>query len=160
MNALRTSFPDGSFEVVVCNQMYEHAPDAYQLLQEIYRLLVPGGVCYFGAVSRLTPIEPHYRLPFLSWLPKPIAHLYMRAAGKGERYYENLRTYWGLKALLSDFVVHDYTLKVIGDPDKFNARDMIPKGSLLDCIPLFVWQLAYSILPSYIFILRKANPQQ
>ena len=50
----------------------------------------------------------------------------MRAAGKGERYYENLRTYWGLKVLLSDFIVHNYTLKVIGDPDKFDARGFVP----------------------------------
>ena len=84
MHALHTGFADNIFDVVVCNQMYEHVPDAEQLLQEIRRILVPGGVCYFGATNRLKVIETHYgRLPFLSFLPKPLANLYLRILGLG-----------------------------------------------------------------------------
>jgi ubiquinone/menaquinone biosynthesis C-methylase UbiE len=146
---------DDSVDLVLCNHVYEHVPDARQLFREIHRVLRPGGRCYLGAASRLTPIEPHYHLPFLSWLPKPLAHRYMRITGKGREYYENLTTFGGIRKLIADFEVQDYTLAVIADPDRFCARDMLPAGGWLARIPMQVWQACYRILPSYLFILRK-----
>ena len=148
-------FPDQSIDLIICNHVYEHVPDATILFSEIYRVLKTDGICYLGAASRLTPIEPHYHLAFLSWLPKPLAHLYMRITKKGNYYYENLRTFWGIKTLIKRFDIVDYTLAVIQDPDKYKARDLIPKHSLLDRLPMFVWKTFYWILPSYIFILRR-----
>lgn len=151
----RFPFRDASVDLMVCNHVYEHVPDAATLLDEIWRALRPGAACYLGAASRLTPVEPHYRLPFLSWLPKFLADRYMRWTGRGERYYENLRTYWGIRALLRRFEVEDYTLRVVGDPDRFEARDLIPRGGWVDRVPKFIWRLFYWFLPSYILVLRK-----
>jgi ubiquinone/menaquinone biosynthesis C-methylase UbiE len=154
-DSLRIPVPDSSIDLLVCNNVYEHVPDAELLFSEIYRVLKPFGMCYLGVASRLTLIEPHYHLPFLSWLPKTVAHWYVRAAGKGRYYYETMRTYQGIRRLISRFKVTDYTLKIVADPDRFKARDLFPAGGLLEKIPLFCWRLGYSLLPSYIFILRK-----
>jgi SAM-dependent methyltransferase len=148
--------PDACADLVVCNHVYEHVPDAMVLFREIHRVLRPGGVCYLGAASRLILMEPHYHLPFLSWLPKPLAHRYMRLAGKGNWYYENLRSYWGIRRLIEAFKVEDYTLRVLAEPDRFRARDLIPRGGFLECIPRAVWRLLYPLLPSYLFILRRS----
>lgn len=156
MDALHTSFPNESFHVVVCNQMYEHVPDAAQLFQEIYRILAPGGVCYFGATNRLKVIETHYgRLPFLSYLPKPLAHLYLRALGKGQYYYENLYSYGSLNRLCADFERTDYTVKVVENPEKFSATDMITVGSPSQHLALTILRFAYWAFPGYIWLLRK-----
>ena len=154
-DTMQLPFADKSIDLIICNHVYEHVPDAERLFSEIYRVLTAEGVCYFGAASRLTLIEPHYNLVFLSWLPKYLAHFYMRLAGKGEFYYENLRTYWGIKKLISNFTITDYTTRIIKDPDAFAARDLIPKNSLIEKIPFFIWKLFYWVLPGYIFILRK-----
>ncbi|CAK0775968.1 Methyltransferase type 11 domain-containing protein [Gammaproteobacteria bacterium] len=151
----RLPLPDACTDLVICNHVYEHVPDAAILFQEIHRVLRPGGVCYLGAASRLTPMEPHYHLPFLSWLPKSLAHLYMRLTGKGEYYYENLRSYWGIRRLIGAFEVKDYTLRVLEDPDRFRARDLVPQEGLWSRVPLAVWRLLYPLLPSYLFILRR-----
>jgi SAM-dependent methyltransferase len=151
----RLPFADASAQLVICNHVYEHVPEAERLFNEIERVLAPGGMCYLGAASRLTLMEPHYHLPFLSWLPKPLAHRYMRAAGKGDFYYERLRTYQGICRLISRFEILDYTLKVVADPDRYAARDLFPKGGLLERIPMWIWKSLYWFLPSYIFILRK-----
>ncbi|MVF11184.1 class I SAM-dependent methyltransferase [Ketobacter sp. MCCC 1A13808] len=156
-DSMRLPFENSSIDLVVCNHVYEHVPDPSRLFMEIKRVLKPEGICYFGAASSLTIIEPHHHLLFLSWLPKRIANKYMKIMGKGGDYYENLFTYWGLKKLISEFHVEDYTLKVIRDPDRFNMRDMIPKNSLLDKTPIWVWKLFYQLLPSYIFVLRVKN---
>lgn len=142
-------------DLIVCNHVYEHVSDPKRMFAEIYRVLTADGVCYLGSASRLTIIEPHYGLPMLSWLPKSLAHLYMRAMRKGDFYYENLRTYWGIKRLIGNFYVVDYTLKVIAEPDSFSARDLFPKRGFLEKIPLTVWKTFYWVLPTYIFLLSK-----
>jgi SAM-dependent methyltransferase len=154
-DSLRIPLPDRSVDLIICNHVYEHVPDAERLFTEIYRVLKNTGVCYLGAASRLTFVEPHYHLPFLSWLPKPLAHLYMRFAGKGSHYYENLRTIWGIRRLISRFDVLDYTLKVVENPDRFHARDLFPRGGVLEKIPMWAWRFSYVLLPSYLFILKR-----
>lgn len=158
MDALNTSFPSNSFDVIVCNQMYEHVPDAQQMLAEIRRLLVPGGVCYFGATNRLKVIETHYgRLPFLSYLPKKLANLYLRVLGKGDYYYENLYTYWTLKKLCGAFRIVDYTKTVVRDPERFAASDMVEKGSTQQKLALLMLSAAYWLSPGYIWLLEKPS---
>lgn len=146
---------DNSVDLIICNHVYEHVPDPVTLFSEINRVLRNQGICYLGAASRLTIMEPHYHLPFLSWLPKTLANVYYKIMGKGDFYYENLRTYWGIKSLIKQFEVLDYTLAVVKDPDKYSARDIISKGGLYANIPIFLWRLFYWFLPSYIFILKK-----
>ncbi|WP_457675768.1 methyltransferase domain-containing protein [Thiolapillus sp.] len=154
-DSLHLPLEDGSVDLVICNHVYEHVPDPRRMFGEIHRVLSDEGVCYLGAASRWTPMEPHYHLPFLSWLPKFLAHRYMRLFGKGDYYYENLRSYGGIRRLIAGFRVEDYTLKVIEDPDLYRARDMLPRGGLLDRLPMWVWRVFYRVLPTYILILRK-----
>lgn len=154
-DSMSLPFESNSVDLVICNHVYEHVPDASKLFDEIHRVLRAGGACYLGAASRLTLIEPHYHLPFLSWLPKVIAHRYVRLFGKGTEYYEKLRTYWGIRRLIHKFEINDFSLKIVEFPDRFCARDLIPEGSLVSKIPMFIWRLSYPILPSYIFVLKK-----
>ena len=56
---------------VVCNHVYEHVPDAAALMRDVHRVLRSDGVCYFAAGHTLQLIEPHYRVPFLSWFRVP-----------------------------------------------------------------------------------------
>ena len=154
-DSLNLPFADNSIDLILCNHTYEHVPDAEILFSEIQRVLKPGGRCYLGAASRLILMEPHYHLLFLSWLPKLLAHKYMQIMGKGDEYYEMLRTYWGIRKLIRAFDVTDYTLNVLKNPGRFGARDMIREGSWIERTPTFIWKLVYPLLPTYIFILKK-----
>src|ERR1041384_3376894 len=42
-NALRLSFPDGSFDVVMCATVLSHVPDGETAIPEMARVLRPGG---------------------------------------------------------------------------------------------------------------------
>jgi 2-polyprenyl-3-methyl-5-hydroxy-6-metoxy-1,4-benzoquinol methylase len=81
-NGIRLPFASKQFDVVVCNHIYEHVPSSSKLLKEIKRVLKDDGVCYFSAGNRCWPIEPHYKIPFLSWLPRNIANRYLQITGK------------------------------------------------------------------------------
>jgi SAM-dependent methyltransferase len=146
---------DKTFDVIICAHIYEHVPDYNSLMREIHRTLKDNGVCFFAAQNRLTFIEPHYFLPFLSILPKPLANLYMRAFGKGDSYYENLLWHWQLKRLVSDFEIHDYTKHVVARPEEFSATDVVRPGAISQKLGLFLLDRAYFLCPTYIWILKK-----
>lgn len=155
MNGERLAFRDDAFDVIICAHVYEHVPDANRLLAEIRRVLKPRGVCFFSAGNRLSLIEPHYRLPFLSIPPRIISHLYLRALGRGQFYYERHLTYWGLKKLVSGFDVIDYTKRVVDAPERYAAQDVVAPGSVLQVISRWLLKVAFWACPTYLWILRK-----
>jgi SAM-dependent methyltransferase len=114
----RLPLADGTLDFVIMNHLYEHVSRPDVLFREAFRVLVPGGSAYVTAGSRLALIEPHYRLPFLSWLPRPVASAYLRTSGRGERY-EGIRflTYRPLTMLMraAGFIVHDITERAIDE---------------------------------------------
>lgn len=82
-------FENESFDIVISNHVIEHVGDReaqLQHLREIRRVLAPEGCAYLAAPNKWTVIEPHFRLPLLSWLPQATADRYVRWRGRGERY--------------------------------------------------------------------------
>lgn len=154
-------FPDGSLDVVVFNHIYEHVVDPDAILAEIRRVLSPTGVVYLGLGNRLGVIEPHYRLPFLSWLPQNLADRYIRAAGKADEYYEQYRTVPGLQKMAGGLYIHDYSFTIIANPDVFGAGDQVggPVPGLMRKVPTPLLTPARMLLPTVIWIGSKSpNP--
>ncbi len=142
--------PAESIDIVVFNHIYEHVVDADAVMTEIRRVLRPDGVVYLGLGNRLGIIEPHYKLPFLSWLPKPTAHRYARLTGKASNYYETFRTRRGLKKMCTGLRIWDYTYTVLTDSREFAADDMVP--ARLSSAPPIVWRLVAPVIPTFIWV--------
>jgi SAM-dependent methyltransferase len=86
---VRLPFPDDSFDVVLSNHVIEHVGDAAQQrahLAELKRVMRPDGIGYLAVPNRWMLVEPHYRLIFLSWLPRRWRSPYLRLSGKGSVY--------------------------------------------------------------------------
>ena len=154
-DAMDLDFEENTFDVAVCSQVYEHVPDAPTLMAELERVLKPGGLIYFAAGNRLMFNEPHYDLPFLSVLPRRLSHIYLRLSGRGTHYYEKHLTYWGLKSLVKDFEVIDFTRKIIERPDKYDAAYLLRPGSRKQRTALIVAKYLIWLVPGYIWVLRK-----
>ena len=148
-------FGAGVFDVVICTHVYEHVPSAHRLLQEIQRVLKPKGWCYFAAGNRLNIIEPHYSLPFLSWLPHLLAHRYLRLTGRGDFYYEKHLSLSGLRRLTAAFRCRDYTRRIITAPETYHAGYMLRPGSAKARIAPVIARWAYWLVPTYIWMLQK-----
>lgn len=154
-DAMELSFKPGSFDIVVCAQVYEHVPDAKRMFDQIYRVLKPGGVCYLAALNKLWPWEPHYNLPFLSWLPKDLANLYVRLTGKSDIYYENPQTFWGLSMLTEKFNRVDLTPRILKDPKKYDYGDILPSSGPFHLLLFLFAQVAKYFVPTFFWILVK-----
>ena len=143
-------FDDDSVDVVVLNHIYEHVVDPEAVVKDLHRVLSPTGVLYLGLGHRHQLIEPHYKLPFLSWLPQRAADRYMRLTGKGNHYFEHYYSRRGLLRLFGDFDLWDYTLPVLAEPAAFAGDDVIPVW--VGALPEPVLAGTLPVVPTYIWV--------
>ncbi|WP_295697066.1 class I SAM-dependent methyltransferase [Lapillicoccus sp.] len=143
-------FPDHSFDLVILNHIYEHVVDPDAIMSEIRRVLRPDGIVYMGLVNKFGVMEPHYHLPFLSWIPKRLAHRYIRATGRADSYYETFKTRAGLLRMCKGLTVWDYTYTVLTDSRRFGAEDVVP-GPLAS-LPGAAWRLITPVIPTFVWV--------
>ncbi len=155
----RLPVPDACFDFLIINHIYEHVPDPRTLFREVGRVLKPGGCAYVTAGSRWALMEPHYRLPFLSWLPKGLANRYVRWAGRANAY-RGIR-FLGYRALRRTMDVPylrttDITERAIrstlrrGDGGKWQ-----PLWRFLSALPAVVRRTFLRWSPQWFFLLRR-----
>jgi len=81
-DALCTPFKNQVFDIVLAINFLEHIKNPNSLINEVRRVLRKGGGIMIQTSNRWFPIEQHYLLPFLSWLPHPIAKWYCKTFRK------------------------------------------------------------------------------
>ena len=154
-DAMALPFLDDTFDIIICNQVYEHIPSPERMMKEIYRTLKHRGVCYFGAGTKYVIRERHYNLYFLSWLPKKIADKYVKFMNKGDEFYETLYSLRQLKNLLCDFEIFDYTRNILNEPNKFYAAGEVFRFKFINKLVSKLYPVLKYVSPGFIFILKK-----
>jgi SAM-dependent methyltransferase len=149
-------FEDCSFDVVICAQVYEHTSQQHALSEEIWRVLRPGGVCFFSGPNRLAVMEEHYWLPFLSWLPRSLANLYIKVFKRGIEYDAYPLNYWQIRGLWDGFTIYDYTTKILLQPDHFAMDDRLGNLYWVKKIPASFLRILTPFFPNYNWILKKS----
>ncbi len=152
-------FADQSFDFVVSNHVIEHTggpTDQRNHLREIARVLRPDGVAYLAVPNRYGPIEPHFKLPLLSWLPQRLADRYVRVARRGTHYDCRLLTRSELSAMAhsAGLLVEDCTLEVTGLVRDSEAGAIV--RGLLNA-PDNVLRLGLPVIPTFVFLLRRKD---
>jgi SAM-dependent methyltransferase len=81
-------FPDERFDFIISNHVIKHfaGREQHTHLAEIGRCLRDNGKLYIAVPNRWGLIDAHYRLPFLGWLPRQLAHGYLRLTRKADKY--------------------------------------------------------------------------
>jgi SAM-dependent methyltransferase len=82
-------FPDGHFDGVFLNEVFEHVTDEKATMREVARVLAPGGRLVLISPNRWFPFEGHgmrtsffvvgFPVPLLPWLPQSLASRWMMA---------------------------------------------------------------------------------
>jgi SAM-dependent methyltransferase len=154
-------FNDGSVDVLVFNHIYEHVVDPEPVIKDLYRVLSDDGVLYLGLMNRLGVVEPHYKLPFLSYLPSGAADRYVRTFGRADHYYEQPRSRWGLRRMVADFEIWDYTFPVLATPERFAGGELF-RGAVgraargvLEMTPRPAQRGMLPLIPTYLWVATK-----
>lgn len=154
-SGFRLPFPDECFDILICAQVYEHVTDQPGLVEEVRRVLRRGGVCFFSGPNRMALVEEHYWLPLLSWFPRPLADLYMRIFRRGEAYDAYPLYYWQIKRLWQGFTIHDYSTRLVKEPQRFSMAGRMNKFGLLKRLPARLLQSLEIFFPNYNWVLVK-----
>jgi len=140
-------FPDDEFDLVISNHVVAYIANQRMHFSEIYRVLKRSGIAYFATPNRVFPIEPHYRIPLINYLPNQLCLSFLKWLGKDE-YDIYLPSYWRMKKLIRDsgFQFREYTVDVIRNPKRFHLQQ-----KPITLLPL----CAAAISPTNIFLLKK-----
>jgi SAM-dependent methyltransferase len=151
-------FGDASFDVVISNHVIEHVGDRSEQLRhlrELRRVLRPGGWAYLAMPNRWRVVEPHFKLPLLSWLPRPLRSGYVRLAGRGERYDCDPMSRRELRGLVAEagLEAHDRTVDAV----RVVRRVETPRGlsRVALAAPSSLLALGRPLVPTEIALLRK-----
>lgn len=129
-------FPDETFDLVIYNHVIEHVgdrPEQQAALEEIARILKPNGRLYLAVPSKWALVEPHYKIPMLGAMPRPLADKFVRRF-RDYPYYDCFPPSARELATLLEprFVATDRT----GDAFKwFVQNEMGAIGKLLSFVP-------------------------
>ena len=155
----RLPMDDASTDVVISNHVLEHVGDARaqsRHLDEIMRVLRPGGLAYVALPHRWQAVENHYRLPLLGWTRGRSADRYVRATGRAQEF--DIRAL-GRRELLhmmtrAGLVTHDATDELI---DVSLELGQEPSMRLLRRVRPLRRALRGPLLPSIVAVGRKPD---
>jgi SAM-dependent methyltransferase len=151
-------FPDGAFDIVISNHVMEHVGDETDQrhhLEEIRRVLSPRGIVYLAVPNRWRLMEPHFRLPLLSWLPHPASDRYVRAMRRGTHYDCAPPSHQQALALFrsAGFTASDHTIRALRETLRIEMAPAVSR--LFDrLVPDWMPRLFMRIMPTYVFLLR------
>jgi len=146
-------FSDNSIDVVLCNQVYEHVADPQFLIAEIYRVLKPGGYCYFAGPNLLFPIEPHVFWPFVHWLPRQFAVELLHFCGSKGILDAYSTDYWTLKKWLRAFEITNAVPYILKNPTLYGRNTWMWR--FLSSIPSPLLSALTPLSPTFVFFLQK-----
>src|SRR5215213_11649519 len=77
-------FHDASFDLAIAWDVVEHVQNPALLLDELARVLRPGGRALLTVINRFAFRDPHYHLPLLNWLPRRLAEAIIEWRGRSK----------------------------------------------------------------------------
>lgn len=162
VDGVKLPFPSGRFDLVISNHVIEHVGDrdAQRLhLDEIRRVLKPGGLGYLAVPNRWQLVEPHYRLAFLSWLPIKWRTPYLRFRRRGPDYDCRPLTVPALENLLHEvgFSFRQEHSRALRLTYELERPDAILYQSFFKHLPDGLYEKMRSVFPTLIYILRSAH---
>lgn len=153
-------FEDDTFDLVITNHVIEHVGDEQaQLahLAEVKRVTANDGTIYFAMPNKWRLVEPHYRLPLLSWFPRSASDAYLRLTRRAP-YYDCLPH--SRRSLIRLFKIaglsyEDRTVAAMRQTLALEHPAHLATKVVNAC-PDWVLCLAKPVVPTFVFLLR--NP--
>lgn len=152
-------FSDSSFDIIISNHVIEHVGNRKEQLhhlQEIHRVLKEDGFVYFAVPNRWGLMEPHFNLPFLSWIPFNMRTPYVRALGRGDIYDCLLLSHKDAIDLFrkAGLIYIQKTFDAI-NVMSFIENEIRGIQKHILRFPNIFFKILYPVIPTMVFLLRK-----
>ncbi len=152
-------FEDGAFDLVVTNHVIEHVGDeSMQIahLTEVKRVTASDGLVYFAVPNKWRLVEPHYRLPLLSWFPQGVSDAYLRFARRATHYDCVPRSRGGLQHLfkVAGFNYEDQTISALRQTLALEHKNLLATRIINSICPDWLLTCSLPVIPTLVFLLR------
>lgn len=148
-------FEDNFFDIVITNHVIEHVPDQQLHVNEAYRVLKKGGTVYLATPNKFWLTDPHYKLPFISWLPRKWAGTYLKLVKKKEWDIYPL-SYREVRELARHkFSAKYVTLEVVKNPEEYDLATGSPVVRIVKLVPESMLSPLKRFVPTHIFLFQK-----
>lgn len=152
-------FQNDQFDIVISNHVIEHVggeTDQLHHLAEIRRVMKSNALLYLAVPNKWRLIEPHYRVPFLSWLPQSVANFVVRLTRKNTQFDCRLLSRRELRELFRkagfEHVELDReAMEVVGEIEGSRV------ATLLSRLPSGVLALLLLIVPTLVVVAKKSR---
>lgn len=144
---------DHSFDSAISVSVLEHTSDPKLYINEILRVLKPGGKLYLAFPNRLWPKETHTGLWLVTYLPLFLIDRVVRLFGRNPLEDNNLHfyTYWSLLKFIKPIIGQKHYFKIIKEGGR--SKNLL-KLSIRKILRLF--GLSYkAFLPHVSVVLEK-----
>lgn len=155
-------FDDGVFDLVITNHVIEHVGhEQAQLahLAEVMRVTADDGTIYFAAPNKWRLVEPHYRLPLLSWFPASVSDTYLRLARRAEYYdcFPRSRRHYIRLFETTGLEYEDRTVAALRQTLALEHPAYIATKIVNTACPDWLLDLGRPVVPTLIFLLHKTS---
>lgn len=145
-------FKDDYFDSAVSVSVLEHTSDPVLYLQEILRVVKPGGKLYLAFPNKLWPKETHTQIWFLTYFPKPMRPLVIKWLNRNPLEDNNLHfySYRDLDKMLSLASDRTYKWEIVEETGQTANRLKILIKKILNLIGV-----PYKSLLSHVSVILK-----
>lgn len=155
-------FEAGYFDIVISNHVIEHVgplPHQREHVAEINRVLSPGGLVYLAVPNKWRLVEPHFRLPFLSWLPSSLSDRYVRLMKRGTHYDCFPPSFRQAMDLFNaaGFTAVDVTIQALRETLAIEFPANAVARVVNRFLPDWVLRIGMGVMPTYVFLLRDGS---
>lgn len=137
-------FDDNSFDYVVTYQTLEHVQNTEECLNELIRVLKPGGKLKIHAPDYNSCFEPHYKVPFLPKMNITLAKYYLMLLQKPIKGLYTLR--WTTSEDILKFLSEFDNLEFIDLSKLYKERRILAaqnKFGLMRCLAVIIVNIKY-----------------
>lgn len=150
-------FKESSFDIVISNHVIEHVQNQQLHIDEVFRVLKDGGFVYFATPNRYWITDPHYRIPFINWMPRKAAGMYLKTT-RGKTWDIKPITVNYLKKHINDTCrIDPIVADIMKRPDSYNF-DMLRKlQPIMKRTPYPVLRSMSALSPTILLMMTKKD---
>jgi len=127
-SALELPWGEESMDVCLAVGFLEHVAPWETCLDELVRVLRPGGILFLSTTNKLCPMQQEFNLPLYSWYPRPLKRRYEKLASSARPELANYTSYPAVNWFTFYGLRDSLAARGCRSMDRFDLVDLSDKG--------------------------------